>query len=319
MARSQISNLSPKVLGASGVFTFQPTDLPFPTPGRGISEFLLTLTDSSKNVSIAAALLGGANILSRIRVRAGGQTIIDCTPYELAEFITQLSDGHPGIGAGVGSSFIGGAFGLKNAISFRIPFTMLDSLSEDEQDLCQFPLNQNPSIEITTGSSATSSMYATVASTVTDIMPKLKPKLLAQAMNVPASASSFRVPISESGLIRAVGLCAQSQDIASTVWTVTKGFQRYKLVLANVEKFNMTPLLLWESQHSRSGYTGDVGAAVTTIPSLVYYKNVGMLPGPAGFSYIEVDSGDYSGTYTNANMGTPAATTDYVLWALENQ
>jgi hypothetical protein len=314
MARSHVSNLSAKALGASTTVTFQSSELPFPTAGRGIAEFLITLTDSDGLTSRSTGILSN---LSRIRVRAGGATIVDVTPYELGEFLTQMAPSDPGISS---PAFIGGAYGLKNALTFRIPFGVFDDVAEDAQDLCQFPLNKLPTIELVTGASMTSSTFASVCTTLTDVTPRWSSKLLGQAMNVPASAASFRVAISEAGLIRAIGLSTQSVDIAGSVWSAATGFKRYRVVLSNVEKFHGTPLMLFETCRSYNGYPGDVPAATTTtIPALTYWKNVGMLPGPAGFSYIEVDSGAYSGTWTNNVFGTPSAATEYVMWAFDNQ
>jgi hypothetical protein len=314
MARSHTSNLSPKQLGASSTFTFQSSELPFPTAGRGISEFLITLTDSD---GLTTRSTGVLNNLSRVRVRAGGATIVDVSGFQLGEFLTQLAPSDPGIAS---PAFIGGAFGLKNAVTFRVPFTVFDDVAEDMQDLSQFPLNKLPTIELVTNGTMTSSTFASVTTTLTDVTPKWSPKLLGQAMNVPASANSFRVPISEAGLIRALGLGTQSLDIAGSVISMATGFKRYRIVLSNVEKFNGSPLSLFETTRSFNGYTGDAPAATTsTFPALTYWKNVGMLPGPAGFSYIEVDSGAYTGTFTNAVYGTPSAATEWVTWAFDNQ
>jgi hypothetical protein len=318
MARSHVSNLSPKVLGASGTFTFQPTELPFPALGRGISEFLIGITDSNGFTTRSTGIL---NNISRVRVRAGGVPILDLSAYELGEFITQIGPSDSGAGTGATSpALIGGAYGLKNAVTFRLPMNLADAVSEDEQDLCQFPLGMNPQIEVITTASMTSSSFMQVVTTLTDIKPQFRPKLIGQAMNVPSGATSFRVPITEDGLIRALGLCTQSDDIGSTVWTAANAFKRYRVVLSGVEKFNITPLMLFERERNRSGWTGDVAATTTTIPALVYAKMVGMLRGPAGHSFIEVDAGTYaSGTFTNAAMGTPSASTEYVVWSLEDQ
>jgi hypothetical protein len=137
-------------------------------------------------------------------------------------------------------------------------------------------------------------------------------------MNVASGASSARVNITEPGLIRAVGLNTQGQDVASAVVDWQYGFKRYRVVLSGTEKFLGTPATLIESQtHLRT--VNDVTTATTGIPSMVFCKMVGMLPGPAGSSYLEVDAGTYaSGTYTNATL-TPSASAEYYLWALQQQ
>jgi hypothetical protein len=317
MARSIVSNLSPKALGASGTFSFLPTELPFPVAGRGISEFLITLTDSD---SVTTRSTGVLNNISRIRIRAGGTPIVDLSAYELAEFITQMSPSDPGSQS---AGIIGGAYGLKNAVTFRIPFNIFDDVSEDAADTCQFPLEKNPQIELLTGASMTSSTFATVYTVLTDIKAKWSPKIIGQAMGVPASSKNFRVPLTEPGLIRAIGLATITADVAGSVWTAAAGFKRYRLVLAGVEKFNMFATAPFEAMRGISGYVGDMpSATTTTIPALQYVKLAGMLNAPAGHSFLEVEAGDFStGTWTAATapMGAPASSTEYVLWSLDNQ
>jgi hypothetical protein len=317
MARWHGFNATTKVLGASAVVTFQPTEIPFPVAGRGLAELGICLVDATGTDSIATGIVSN---LSRIRVRAGGATIFDCSAYALSELISQLQTSEIGTGNSANAlAFLGGAWGLKNSVSIRIPFGVIDAESEDECDLSQFPLGKLPSVELTCTAAMTASSFASMFWTQTDILPLWSPKLLGQAMNVPASAVSMNVQITEPGLIRAVGLNTQMKDVAASLLVLSTGFKKYKIVLAGVEKFYGTPNVLLESARTHMAYPLDMAATTTSVPAMCYAKMVGMLPGPQGTTRLEVDAGAFTGTYTNAITGTPSTGTEYYLWAFDNQ
>lgn len=129
--------------------------------------------------------------VSRIRISANGANIINETPLQLRGYLEAYSGGNITLDA--------------NETRFTIPLLMLDALTPEYQDTCQFPMSSPVQLELTTGA-GTVAGGALVSFTLSNVAPQCFPRRLAQVMNIPAGVQNQRFQFQENGVVRGIHL-----------------------------------------------------------------------------------------------------------------
>jgi hypothetical protein len=236
-------NGSAKTIVASTVQTLTFTGAEI--PGSGVVAFHLYMTGASANKL--------AN-LTRIRIKANSQTIMDFSPSDhfraFIERVSRANYAYP-----------------TTAQRLTIPFYIPDGKG-DHRYASQFPKNAIPTIEVVTNSSVVAGTLV-CGWTRTDLEPKLYPKLLGIVLNLAASVTNYTFPISTDGEVRGYGI-------------PTTGLNRVKLVLDDVVRHQVDGTLVLEDQQLENP---------ETITDPVFHKLHGTQPAPPGRSYFNLDSG----------------------------
>lgn len=213
MARFLDFNASSKVTAASVTVTFTATEI----PGDGVIAYLLDFTGAGMTIGD----------LSRIRLKAGGNQIIDVDFAHYSSWFERYS--------------FGNRAPLAGDTSMTIPLFLPGRRNELEADQCQFPRGAAPSLELVIGAGGAAGTVTChwVRSTVA---PLYYPAFLGQVLNWSASTNNNRYPITEGGAVKGVTLN-------------TTGLTRGRLELAGVKRFEASGLGLIESQRCDSPAT----------------------------------------------------------------
>lgn len=129
-------------------------------------------------------------VIDRVRVRAGGDLLFDCTFAELQAY--QQAHSKRMVADLAANTF------------FSIPLYMMDAPKEDEQDLCQFPPNREIQVEIVCTTGAGAGMTLLAGWELSDVMPQYYPKYYSSVMNFVATANNQRFPFVDAGIVRGV-------------------------------------------------------------------------------------------------------------------
>ncbi len=141
--------------------------------------------------------------LTRIRLKANGQDIVSLSSLALRAFIERFGKSNTAPVAG--------------ATTFTLPLNMLDAPTWDEADICQFPQGANATLELQWNATPTVNANVQVAFTETSVEPVFSPKLMARALNIPASTPVQTLDVTEPGEIRAIMLNTVGLDRAKIV------------------------------------------------------------------------------------------------------
>lgn len=201
MGRTIGWNGSAKTIAATTVQTLTWTSSDLPSTGL---------------VALHLCFLAAGNILSditRLRWKAGGVTIGDCTVDQLRSFIEATSPGNYAP--------------ATSAQAITIPFYDLLQPTRDMQDMQQFPAGQPCTVEVTLGSGSAAGSALIGWTQNNDIRPVYYPRLLSSATGLPVSVSNGRVPFTELGEFRGFSL--------STV-----GLNRVRCVAGGTELVNVS-------------------------------------------------------------------------------
>lgn len=191
MALIRDYNSSAKTIAASGTVTFNSSDV----PSTGICAYHFTQTGSGNTL----------NTISRIRVKANGQTITDTTPAFLRASYQHASRGRLTYPANQAMDNGGSAGTAVDWRRFSIIFADLSAPTPDMAQQSQFPRGANVTIEIvyTSGAGAGSCF---IAWSQTNVAPAMYPKMISQPMQIAASQSNSRYNFADEGVIRQTGL-----------------------------------------------------------------------------------------------------------------
>ena len=215
---------------------------------------------------------GAGNTLAdvdRIRLSANGSNIINITPAQLIAFWQAFN---PMVKL------------PTTATSFTIPLYLPDAPQPDLQDISQFPANSQVQLEIVTlNTTAAGSAY--VGWTETDVDPVFFPRLLASAMNIPASVALQRFNIQENGIMRGIFLDQTGIDRAK----VALGNEEF--ILAPGEEFQgfaAVGNMLFESE---TLYGNGPSSAGTPLTTAAFQRLTAGIPAPVDGSFVELQTG----------------------------
>jgi len=178
MARSQGYAASSKSITASTTAIFSGNDLPLSVPGQTVVGLIVEHSGGSQN---------DASDVTRVKVKAGGSTIVDVTYAYLRQIIEHYSGQDPGAAA----------------TRWFIPLNRLGVDDPDFQDEAAAPIGAPLQLEIQLGASVAGSATLLVGWLLSDIPPKYFPMVIANPTNFAASATNASVQLSERGLIQA--------------------------------------------------------------------------------------------------------------------
>lgn len=243
MARVIDQNASTKVTAASTTVTFTAADI----PANGVVAYIARFTGAGMTVGD----------LTRIRVKSGGQTIYDMDFAHYQAFIQRLSQSH--------------YTPVAADTSMLIPFWLPDLENEDQQDLCQMPFGQPPTVELVIGAGGAAGTVQ-LGYIVSNVQPKLYAIALGSQMNIPASVNQARFPFVEPGLV--IGLQLP-----------TVGLTRFQAVLNGAKRIEIegTEMLFFSQRWNQV-------SSATGITSPAYTKIVGPQSAPAGNSGVVLDT-----------------------------
>jgi hypothetical protein len=284
------------VPAAGGTIIFSGNELPGSTPGASLVALHLRLEGGGTTAANNATL----DNITRIRVKANGGTLYDCTYVQLRALLEtfQWSNGSPAAGG----------------VQVTIPFYMMDDrASEEMQDLCAFPLGATPSLELTFGPT-TDGCTVFPSWTLSDVNPTNYPVFYASQMNIALGAVNGSVPIMEDGFVRALTV------------PIT-GLSRFRAIFGGVQRVHaqgrVADLLatgqaghgLTEYNAFRSPLTAGIsGGGTLSTSGTAVHKVVGMSQAPPG-SRVEIDTVNYA-TAANDWAGT---TNELGIWAIRPQ
>lgn len=205
-------NAGGKVLPATTATTtvFNSSDI----PGTGVAKYSLNMTTASGTTNDFSTIL-------RARLKAGGQTFWDVASAHLQAYTQAL--GRANVAPVAGST------------SFTLAMTKPNYGDNDAiQYVGGFPKGLAPTIEIVnSGAGGLGAMFA--GWTQSDQPFQFFPKLLGSQMNIPASVSNARYPITQDGLIAGFSIN-------------TTGLLRLRMKLSGVEVMNISGAQLLAQQ-----------------------------------------------------------------------
>lgn len=262
-----------KTVAANGVATFTNQEIP-----------------SGKLTALHFAMTGAGNsfaAISRFRVKANGQTIMDTTPAFLRAWIQSMTNGRIVYPAANSADALGGGTATEFR-RFSIPFCDLSKTTREEQDLCGFPRNANITVEFQfNGSAVAGNIFAGFS--LSEMEPAFYPKLVSQQMQIAAGATNTRFSFSDEGFIRALGLNSI-------------GLNRLRAVISGMQVFHaqgqatasatfVTDSLAVEAEQLWNRLT-DIANATAGVPTTFYnpfvWKINANLPASAGNSFVEL-------------------------------
>ena len=219
--------------------------------GDGVCAYLMSLTGTNNDWGSVA----------RLKVKAGGQLLQDVAQVHLAAFIQRMTTSK-------------WAMAAADTTATIWPGYTVDSKSMEERYACGFPIGQSPTVEVDldgTGAAGT----LTLGWRLYEGTPAFYPLLLGSAMNIAASSTAARFPLTQGGLLRGFSI-------------PTTGLTSLRLVINGIQIFNLSRPLLAQSQ----AYEGQDGSST----DILFFKITEMVPITAGNSFIQCDtSGSWGG------------------------
>lgn len=152
------------------------------------------------------------SLVQRVRVKANGQTVIDCTFDELRAYQERFSPK--------------GNSDDSNGLTLTIPVNSLDARSDDDADRCQFMPGASATVEVVVTSSSGQTGTLMLGWTKTTVAPEFYMTLIESNTNVAASTTNGRSPLSGPGFVQGLGL-------------PTTGLNRVRAVIAGLEVANV--------------------------------------------------------------------------------
>ena len=242
-------NAQTKVIANATVatYTFGASEI----AGDGVANYTLALTGTNDDFGS----------IDRVRVKAGGQLIVDIAQAHLTAFIQRMSTSKWAM-AGADTTF-------------SIPLYTLDAKGIEERYACGFPIGQSPTVEVVVDGTGAAGTVG-CAWRLFEGTPAFYPLLLGSQMNIAASATNARYPITQGGLLRGFSV-------------ETTGLDRLRLVVNGKQIFNLSGAQLQQAQ----AMEGQDGGSTNQL----FFKIAEMVPITAGNSYFELDTGaGYTGT-----------------------
>ena len=234
---------STKVPTSGGTTSFTSAEV----PGTGVVAYVVALTGTNNLLSA----------LSRIRVRAGGPSIIDADISHFRTYIQRQAQSHESP--------------ATTDARIIIPLTFNDPyLTEDMQDLCQFPAGLAPTVELVYGTFTVATDTVQIGWIKSDVTPTHYQSYVTNVLNFSASTNNNTYPITQKGLIAGYSIN-------------TTGLSRLKLVAGGVQVHQYSATLGIESQ-----IMNDLDTLTNPMFRRIYPSRQAL---PSGTSYAEVDAG----------------------------
>lgn len=210
--------------------------------------------------------------LTRIRVNANSDQIVNCTASELQAYYEAYARSN---------------FNLANAaLRWTLAFDMLDMPTWEEGFLSQFPRKSACEVILSVSASAgAGNLY--VGWTETNITPRVHPSLLSSAMNIAASQAKQKYNFQSAGIVRGIS-------------TNTVGVQQSKIVVSGepVKETSGAKLL--------ATTTGDMFIEAEALDGVgvnftdpIFHKITLGKQAPLNSSYIELETHSTWGGVTN--------------------
>ena len=239
-----------------------------------VQTIVYTPTDieSAGCVQLMFAWTGAGNTnsdIDRVRVRAGGDIIVDVSWFQLQAWQQRWSN-----------RFVAN---LDAGTVFSIPLNFLDAprgMGGEPQDRCQFPPNREIQVEIVT-------LNTTVAGTLTcgwkqtDVPAEFFLRHYSSVLNLPASSRNTKYPFAESGILRGLTLPTLGVDRAELYVSDRSAWRLPGAQFGGVTTGDM----LNEKDYFEDGIT-EVG-----VPVLKHHSVDLGIPAAAGSSYLVMDTG----------------------------
>jgi hypothetical protein len=222
--------------------------------GDGSAAYYFAFTSGSNN---------DYGSLSRARIKASGSTIVDVAQAHLTAYIQRMSTSKWAM-AGADTEF-------------TVPLYTLDSKGP-ERYAAGFPNGQSPTLEVVLDGTGAAGTIEAGWRLYEGQFPFYS-MLLGSQLNIAASATNGRFPITQPGLFRGF-----SVDIT--------GLDRLRLVINGKQLINLSGSILEQSQAMEGQDGGTSG-------SPLFFKVDEMLPITAGNSFVEIDTGSGWGGTTN--------------------
>ena len=224
--------------------------------GDGVAAYYIALTGTNDDFGS----------ISRVRVKSGGQVIMDVPQAHLTAFIQRMSTSKWAM-AGADTAF-------------TMPLYTLDAKGA-ERYASGFPNGQAPTVEVVvdgTGAAGT----ITCGWRLFEGQFPFYSLLISSQMNIGSSSVNGRYPLTQGGLLRGFSV-------------ETTGLDRLRLVINGKQLFNLSGPLLQQSQ----AMEGQDGGSTNTL----FFKIDEMLPITAGNSFIELDTlAGWSGTSSEVSV-----------------
>ena len=232
--------------------------------------FTPTDIESAGCVQLMFALTGAANDIAdfdRIRVRAGGDVIVDCSVLQLQAYQQRWSN-----------RFVSNVAGDT---AFSIPLNFLDAprgMNGEPQDRCQFPPNREIQVELVTLATIPAAGTVICGWKQTDVPAEFFMRYYSSVLNLPASSRNVKYTFAEPGIVRGLTLPTAGIDRAELYVSDRTAWR-----LPGAQFGGVTIGDLW----SQKDFFED-GASVTAAK----HRSVDLgIPAAAGSSYLVMDTG----------------------------
>lgn len=281
MARTLDYNSSSKTISANATttVTFTSSDV----PSDRVVQYVFSIVDSGAGTPITLATI------TRIRVKANGVAIWDLSLAMLRAYIFRFSKGGYTLPS---AAITTNAATATSVLRFSLPFFILDAMTKDAADLCQFPPNSNVTIEITFTTAANQGGTITCGYVQTTMQPACYPKLLGSPMNIAASTASGRTPLTDDGIIEGIGINAIGLGRMKLVLGGAQVLQASAQVTSSANAYDAnSQSMLWEAQQLDCDWSSMSAATAgqdATPNDPIFVDVHSGLTAPPGASYIEL-------------------------------
>jgi hypothetical protein len=228
------------------------------------------------------------NLVTRVRVKANGQTVVDCTFDQLRAYQERFSPK--------------GNSDDTDGLFLTIPLNSLDAKSDDEGDRCQFMPGASATVEVVVVSGASQAGTLMLGWTKTTVAPEFFMTLIESNTNVAASTTNGRSPLSGPGFVQGLGL-------------PTQGLNRVRAILSGLEVANI-PGSVYNG--ATAGALGDLLIAMQNL-----YENPDAATDTETYQFIKLNQGLEANPATSwlelttaSNWGTSSASTAQTLYTL---
>ena len=189
--RRLIRNASTKVPTSGGTTTFDHTDI----PSDGVVQYAFTLAGTNYQY----------DSIDRIRVYADGDLFMDLTREFLSQFVQRF-----------GRSNLAP---VATAKRFALPFYALDSKSQLERDVVQFPLGRKVKIDIIHETFTVATDTIRISAVQTNQDPVFMPRIVEEGMGIGASQTNRPFDIGPGpGAVRAY--CINTTGLNKIIATI---------------------------------------------------------------------------------------------------
>lgn len=227
-------------------------------------------------------------LITRVRVKANGQTVVDCTLDELRAYQERFSPK--------------GNSDDTTGLTFTIPVNSLDARSDDDADRCQFMPGASATVEVVVTTGANQSGTLMLGWTKTTVAPEFYMTLIESNTNVSASTTNGRSPLSGPGFVQGLGL-------------PTTGLNRVRAVIAGLEVANVPGT---EYNGATASAMGDLLIAMQNL-----YENPDQATDTETYQFLKLNQGleanpatSWLELTTTSNWGTGGASTALTLYTL---